>query len=441
MDTIEKIRKRAELLQEARSMHDKAEEEKRDLTKEQESRFYECLRTAELLSTEIEVEEFELRTTQVLDPELLSCGGAPVFRDSALPKRHVIPGKTYRQLFGSQLDNNGFRTWKEFCDVMRSGRYDERLEKRQHITAEDILGGYSVPTEYAAWLVDKSLEAEIVRPRATVWQMASKYRKVPAWAGSSHVDGYGGLQLFGGFVPVWMDEASLQADQLAALRQVELEAHKLGLYTSVSSELEADGLDFDAQLSNAIIKAIGFTLDYYFLQGTGGEAGQPLGVLNDPALITVTRDTAESVVYDDIVNMISRLHPVAANNAIWIANHGCMPSLLTMVDAGNHLVWQPNARDGAPGNLLGYPLIRTEKLPALGCTGDLLLVDLSHYAVGIRETMTLERSNAPGWHQDLQSYRCLMRVDGQGTWDEPITPLEGAATLSWAVALGVAEGS
>jgi len=31
-------------------------------------------------------------------------------------------------------------------------------------------------------------------------------------------------------------------------------------------------------------------------------------------------------------------------------------------------------------------------------------------------------------------YRVIVRVDGQGTWDKPITPKNGA-TLSWAVAL------
>jgi HK97 family phage major capsid protein len=466
LDIIEKKKKRWDFLHEARKMHEDASEANRDLTKAEEKHFNELMREVEVLNLEIqEAEELEATTErdleqgnfEVLDPN--DWGGAPIFRRArTITKQHGLPGaKTYRGLFYDNehqpLDNGGFKTFKEFVEVLRSGKYDPRLtgfekpgiavvgEKRQFVTTTDYLGGYAVPEEWAAWLVDRSLESEIVRPRATVWQMGAKVRRVPAWAGSSHQAYEGGLQLYGGFTPVWMDEASLQSDQLAEIRQIELVAHKLGLYTSCSSELAADGLDFDAQLSAAIIKAISFTLDYYFLNGAGAEAGQPLGVLNDPALITVTRGAAGIIDYDDIVNMISRLHPSAAGKAIWIANFEAKPSLLTMVDGGGHLIWTPNARDGAPGNLLGFPVVWTEKTPGLGETGDLLLTDLSHYAIGIRKEMALERSNAPGWHQDLQSYRCLMRLDGQGTWEEPITPVQGSTTLSWAIALGVGEES
>jgi HK97 family phage major capsid protein len=42
-------------------------------------------------------------------------------------------------------------------------------------------GGFAVPEEFAAWLLDSSLESEIVRPRATVWPMKSDTIKVPGW--------------------------------------------------------------------------------------------------------------------------------------------------------------------------------------------------------------------------------------------------------------------
>ena len=39
--------------------------------------------------------------------------------------------------------------------------------------------------------------------------------------------------------------------------------------------------------------------------------------------------------------------------------------------------------------------------------------------------VTLEKSNIPGWTNDLMSYRALVRFDGQGTWNEAITPRNG----------------
>jgi len=64
-----------------------------------------------------------------------------------------------------------------------------------------------------------------------------------------------------------------------------------------------------------------------------------------------------------------------------------------------------------------------------------MFVDLSQYAIGIRRGLQLEKSNIPGWTKDLMSYRALLRFDGMGTWNAPITPRNGQ-TLSWCVGLG-----
>lgn len=71
---------------------------------------------------------------------------------------------------------------------------------------------------------------------------------------------------------------------------------------------------------------------------------------------------------------------------------------------------------------------------ALGSKGDLILADLSQYAIGMRKEIALDRSNVPGWMEDMTDYRVIVRVDGQGTWDKPVKPKNGIM-LSWAVAL------
>jgi len=70
----------------------------------------------------------------------------------------------------------------------------------------------------------------------------------------------------------------------------------------------------------------------------------------------------------------------------------------------------------------------------LGSVGDIILVDLSQYAIGMRREIFMDKSNAPGWLQDLQDYRTLVRVDGQGTWPDVFTPANGP-TQGWAVTL------
>jgi HK97 family phage major capsid protein len=282
--------------------------------------------------------------------------------------------------------------------------------------------------------MDSSLESEIVRPRAVVYPMQTNDRKIPAWDGSDHTD-----SLFGGFTGTWMGENETQTVQTGTLRLITLVSHKLGIYTEASREVLADGLSLEKQLGEAIIKACSFYLDYAFLRGNG--VAQPLGVLNNASMISINRAVASQVAYADLVSMYSRMHPACLNSAVWIVSHSVMPQLTNMTDAGNHLIWMPgysgSIKENVPTTLFGKPVILTEKTPSLGNKGDVMLVDFQQYAIGVRQEVTLERSNAPGWTRDVNSFRCILRADGNGLWKEPVTPMGGGDTLSWAVALDV----
>jgi len=65
----------------------------------------------------------------------------------------------------------------EFLRTLHSGRADNRLINASMVEGIPEFGGYSVPEEYGAFLMDKSLENEIIRPRATVWAMGSETKK------------------------------------------------------------------------------------------------------------------------------------------------------------------------------------------------------------------------------------------------------------------------
>ena len=65
----------------------------------------------------------------------------------------------------------------------------------------------------------------------------------------------------------------------------------------------------------------------------------------------------------------------------------------------------------------------------------MILCNLGAYALGMRSEIILERSNAPGWTEDLMSFRVIVRFDGYPLLNTPITPANGGNTLSWAVVL------
>ncbi len=339
--------------------------------------------------------------------------------------------RSFKGMFGGSQDTKGFKSFNEFLNVLTSGRYDERLVNMKVATqGSPSGGGYAVPIQYGNWIMDSSLESEIVRPRASVWPMSSQYLKIPAWDSFNHTS-----SLFGGFAGSWLTENSTASKVTATLRLLTLTAYKLGIYTQASRELVADGIDFEAQLANALIKSIGWYLDFAFLNGSG--VNQPLGILNDSSIITETRTDSSSIIYEDTVNMYSRLHPGCMGNSVWLCNQTAVPELMSMtIETGTNSGAFVPALQNSNGKFTLHtrPVIFTEKLPALGTKGDIMLVDLSQYAVGIRQEVIFDRSNAPGWSEDLIDYRGILRVDGRPIWSAAVTPDSGS-TLSWCVVL------
>jgi HK97 family phage major capsid protein len=180
-------------------------------------------------------------------------------------------GRRYRDLFpeSAQAKNDGgFQNFAEFLSVLHSGRFDERLNSIQisATMSEGIgsAGGFLVPEEFSSWLLDTSLEDEIVRPRATVYPMLSATRKVPGWDGQDH-----STSLFGGFTGTWLAENGSATEVDPKLRLIELTARKLACFTKSSNELIADGLGLEQQLTSALVRALGWYLDLAFLTGTG----------------------------------------------------------------------------------------------------------------------------------------------------------------------------
>jgi HK97 family phage major capsid protein len=72
-----------------------------------------------------------------------------------------------------------------------------------------------------------------------------------------------------------------------------------------------------------------FMTEDAIVEGTG--AGQPLGILNSPALISVAKETgqaAATIVKENVDKMWSRMWARARKNAIWLINQDIEPQLL-----------------------------------------------------------------------------------------------------------------
>ncbi len=263
--------------------------------------------------------------------------------------------------------------------------------------------------------------------------MTSASRKVPGWDAA---DQTGGI-LFGGFKMEFLSETGTGTPQTGKLRAIELNAKKGAIFVDVSNELREDGQGFEAQLDRAMRLSIGYGLDEAFINGEG--SGEPLGIRNDPAKVTVTAEGGQgsTIIWENLVKMYARMYPAGRQRGIWLTNDTAISQLLKLtISIGTAGAVIPVMTEASGTfRLLGRPVLFNSHMPTVGTADDIMLVDLSQYAIGLRRVLQLERSNIPGWTQDLMSYRALLRFDGQGMWNAPITPANGD-TLSWCVGLG-----
>lgn len=294
-------------------------------------------------------------------------------------------------------------------------------------------GGFLVPSEFRAELMSAIEESSIVRPRAMVIPMARRTVEVPALKQDGTTAGQ--PHWFGGMLAYWEAEANAMAETEAAFRNITLTAHELTAVTHASNNLLADSaISLAAVLTGprGFPGVVAWKEDYAFLNGSG--AGEPLGILNSPAMISVDRTGASSgtIVYDDLANMMGAFLP--SGKGVWVASISVKAALLKLAGptatnyAGSYIWGSP--KDGVPDSLFGFPIFFTEKLPALGTSGDIMLCDFSHYYIGDRQATTIDSTDQARWLRNQTSWKVTHRVDGQPWLNLPFTLADGTTKIS-----------
>jgi len=298
-------------------------------------------------------------------------------------------------------------------------------------------GGFLVPGEFEPGMQAVEGEQALFVPRATRVRM--RRRNVTITALDQTTTTAGVPHWFGGILFYHGDENTEKTESDPKFRQVVLTAWKLFGYTRSGDELmddEAVGLGdfFTGPLGFA--GGAAWIKDYEFLRGTG--AGQPLGVINAGATITVARQAvATPVQYLDLVNMFENFLP--SGKGMWAFSQSVISNLLTIQDPNGNYIWLPNMQNvaaGIPTSLFGYPINFTEKAPRVGTAGDCGLYDWRYYLHGDRQASTIESTKYDRWRYDQTSWRMVARYDGRPWLSTPLTYEDGTTQVSPFVILG-----
>ncbi len=279
----------------------------------------------------------------------------------------------------------------------------------------DTDGGFLVPEEFNAEVIRHATESAVVRPRARVLSMARDLLSMPVLDQSE--DQFAGIELH------WISEGDLKEDSNPTFTKLTLQVKELIGLVPVSDSLLADSA---VNLANFLVslfgEAIAYEEDKQFLTGNG--MGKPLGIIEGSCNL-VHRETEDHITYEDLKHMMTALPAWADSGAVWLTTKAGLEELLDIKsgvydgEAIDETKGFPlllpgfNLANGVPPTVLGYSVILTDKLPALGTKGDICLANLGYYYIGDRGPLAVASSMHDRFRYNETTFRFVKRVDGQ----------------------------
>lgn len=309
-------------------------------------------------------------------------------------------------------------------------------------------GGWLVPPDFGTSIWTKvngegSL-AELCAPYETSRNaLAFPKDETTPWDNST------GIKVF------WEGEGEVATESKAKFEIETARLKKLMALVKVSEELLDDAVGLDSYLRSVTPIRMQARLNTAIVRGTG--AGMPLGILNAPSLLTISKETSQdaaTIIMPNINKMWERLYAPSRANAVWLINQECEHMLDGMAfipsavaPGGNPAnmtaflpIYMPaNSISNSPYALLkGRPVMPMMPCSQLGTVGDIILVDLKQY-------MLLRKAQSAGiqvdtsihlhFDQAVDTYRFMFRVQGQPIWNKVISAENGSNTYSWATTM------
>ena len=245
----------------------------------------------------------------------------------------------------------------------------------------------------------------------------------------------------GGVQAYWRAEAGTVTFSQPKFREMNLKLNSLMGLVYATDELLADAIALEAYINDKLPEELRFKAEDAIVNGTG--AGQPLGFLNSGAVIPVPKETgqaADTVVAQNVWKMYSRMWAPSIPRSVWLISQDVWPQLfglsLAVGTGGSALFVPPAGMSAAPyGMLLGRPVLPIEYADNLGDANDIMFVDLSQYQMISKGGIQADSSMHVRFVYGENTFRFVYRLDGQPTWNSPLTPFNGGATVSPFVSL------
>lgn len=344
------------------------------------------------------------------------------------PEVKPTPAKDNEKRFSSF----GEQLMAAYRAAMPGGKVDERLSTRaasglNETTPSD--GGFLVQQDFVTELLKRTYETGI---------LASKVKKIPISTNANGMkinaideDSRANGSRWGGVQTYWEGEADEITASKPKFRQMELSLKKLTGLCYATDELLQDAAALEAVIRQAFAEEFGFKIDDAILSGSG--EGEPLGILNSGAIVTVAKEASQTdtITVENLIKMWNRLWSRSRANAVWYINQELEPYLYTL-KIGDKPVYIPagGLSEKPYGTLFGRPVVPIEQCSAAGEVGDIILADIGQYLLIDKGGIKSASSIHVRFLYDENVFRFIYRVDGKPIWTKPLTPYKGSATVS-----------
>lgn len=241
---------------------------------------------------------------------------------------------------------------------------------------------------------------------------------------------------FGGVRAYREGETDAPTSSKPSLGNWECKVEDVKAHVYITERMLNDAPALESFVMGLLPQEFTFKLENEILNGTGGN--QCKGIVGDAATVSVAKETgqvAETLLYENIVKMYSRMWGRSRPGASWYFNQDIEPQLFAMslnVGTGGVPVFLPaNGLSSSPyGTLFGRPLIPTEQSATLGTVGDILFADMSQYALVRKGGLKTASSIHVRFLYDEMVFKFNIRINGKPKLKSAITPFKGTNTLA-----------
>lgn len=282
-------------------------------------------------------------------------------------------------------------------------------------------GGYLVPEEFLARVLDIQTEYGFARRYGTVIPMSRDTLKLPKITSKPNVQ--------------WLGEGEAINAQEPTFGQVSLVAKKAAIIVPVTNELLNDSaIDIENILARMFAEQFAAGEDIQALTGDGTVF---TGILNVSGTNSVSMPSGKTsfsdISADDLINLIAAVPSSVVGNSYFVMNKAIWATIKKLTDGSGNYLFSP-----ADKTIWGYPVILSDVMPDLSdddvSTPFVIFGDPSWLYFGDRKAMSIKLADQATigsvklYQQDMVALRVIERIGEVITMPNAFAVLKTAAS-------------